>query len=326
MPQKLDELRTLAIKLFEAGEKVKGKHGKHVWGHDPRDWRDQPSETIEVWEAVAREAYARVTIRRVGDETERANEAEEALRQISVMVCDRDPSDDEGSSVEGILEDVEHTLKHEWWKMRITKESNPDAAYTVPDRLLALAVMLRGRGEIWTAEMLEERAKLCEEAAHEVEDGHKFMNVMEELLMRMRAVTPPRPPDTDIQWAKEPANPWGKTSPAPDPNKLEKAVMEKTSVFKGEEWDAYRPGEDKQFPEKFVSRRKGAFCTVVNTIEELRENAKLCQVTLRWRDENLAGAGSAAPRDAHPSGGNQPRTPAPACHPTDCDCSACSPN
>ncbi len=105
MSQKLDELRTLAIALFEACEKKKAEHGPDIWGGEhPQDWRNAPTETVEVWEAVARVAFDSVTQCRSNDEMERADEAEEALRQISVMVCGIDPSDGEGTSPEEIVE------------------------------------------------------------------------------------------------------------------------------------------------------------------------------------------------------------------------------
>jgi len=43
MKQQLDEVRTLAIKLFEAGEKEKRKQPKHIWDGQTRTWRDLPS-------------------------------------------------------------------------------------------------------------------------------------------------------------------------------------------------------------------------------------------------------------------------------------------
>jgi hypothetical protein len=56
MKQKLDEVRTLAIKLFEAGEREKRKHAKCIWGQS-KEWRDLPSESVAVWDAVAICAY-----------------------------------------------------------------------------------------------------------------------------------------------------------------------------------------------------------------------------------------------------------------------------
>lgn len=56
MKQQLDEVRTLAIKLYEAGKKEKQKQPKYIWGR-VLQWRDLPSETIAVWDAVAICAY-----------------------------------------------------------------------------------------------------------------------------------------------------------------------------------------------------------------------------------------------------------------------------
>jgi hypothetical protein len=56
MKQKLDEVRTLAIKLYEAGQKEKRKQPKEIWGDTT--WRDLPSESVAVWDAVAICAYA----------------------------------------------------------------------------------------------------------------------------------------------------------------------------------------------------------------------------------------------------------------------------
>ena len=57
MKQKLDEVRMLAIKLFEAAEAEKRKHPEYVWGLTGRRWRDLPSESVAVWDAVAICAY-----------------------------------------------------------------------------------------------------------------------------------------------------------------------------------------------------------------------------------------------------------------------------
>ena len=54
--QQLDKVRTLAIKLFEAGEAEKSKQPKYIWG-ETRQWRDLPSESVAVWDAVAMCAY-----------------------------------------------------------------------------------------------------------------------------------------------------------------------------------------------------------------------------------------------------------------------------
>jgi hypothetical protein len=57
MKQKLDEARTLAIKLFKAGESEKRKQPKHIWDGQIRTWRDLPSESVAVWDAIAIAAY-----------------------------------------------------------------------------------------------------------------------------------------------------------------------------------------------------------------------------------------------------------------------------
>ena len=57
MKQTLDEARTLAIKLFEAGEAEKRKQPKHIWEGQTRTWRDLPSESVAVWDAIAIAAY-----------------------------------------------------------------------------------------------------------------------------------------------------------------------------------------------------------------------------------------------------------------------------
>jgi hypothetical protein len=54
MKQKLDELRTLAVKLFEAGQTEKRRQSPEIWGEDRnRKFRDLPSESVKVWDAVA---------------------------------------------------------------------------------------------------------------------------------------------------------------------------------------------------------------------------------------------------------------------------------
>ena len=61
MKQKLDEIRTLAIKLHRASEAEKMKQPKAIWGQSKaRVWRDLPSESVDVWDAVAMEAYKRL--------------------------------------------------------------------------------------------------------------------------------------------------------------------------------------------------------------------------------------------------------------------------
>jgi hypothetical protein len=52
--QKLDEVRTLAVKLYEAGQTEKRNQPKNIWGSDiVRKFRDLPSESVAVWDAVA---------------------------------------------------------------------------------------------------------------------------------------------------------------------------------------------------------------------------------------------------------------------------------
>jgi len=58
--QQLDAARTLAIQLFEAGEAEKRKQPKHIWDGQLRTWRDLPSESVAVWDAIAIEAYRRL--------------------------------------------------------------------------------------------------------------------------------------------------------------------------------------------------------------------------------------------------------------------------
>lgn len=54
MKQKLDKLRTLAVKLFEAGQTEKRKQSVEIWGEGRNlKFRDLPSESVEVWDAIA---------------------------------------------------------------------------------------------------------------------------------------------------------------------------------------------------------------------------------------------------------------------------------
>lgn len=54
MRQKLDAVRTLAVKLYEAGQVEKRKQPMEVWGSDRyRKFRDMPSEGVAVWDAIA---------------------------------------------------------------------------------------------------------------------------------------------------------------------------------------------------------------------------------------------------------------------------------
>ena len=56
MKQKLDEIRTLAIKLYEAGQKEKRKHPKQL-GVANLAWRELSPTAIAVWDSVAICAY-----------------------------------------------------------------------------------------------------------------------------------------------------------------------------------------------------------------------------------------------------------------------------
>lgn len=60
MKQKLDEVRTLAIKLFEAGQAEKRRQPKEIWGGNIQTWRDLPKESVAVWDAIAICAYKRL--------------------------------------------------------------------------------------------------------------------------------------------------------------------------------------------------------------------------------------------------------------------------
>lgn len=56
-----------------------------------------------------------------------------------------------------------------------------------------------------------------------------------------------------------------------------------TSVYAGETWTAYRPGEDERFTDAWVSRDgTGDLCTCVNSKKVLIANAKHNQVRLKW--------------------------------------------
>ena len=59
--QQLDECRTLAIKLYEAGQQEKRKQKPEIWGSDrDRRWRDLPSESVAVWDAIALAAFKHI--------------------------------------------------------------------------------------------------------------------------------------------------------------------------------------------------------------------------------------------------------------------------
>jgi hypothetical protein len=77
MKQKLDEVRTLAIKLFEASEAEKRKQPKHIWGGQTRTWRDLPSESVAVWDAIAICAYRQ--LKRPNDPDQRPGESPKTL-------------------------------------------------------------------------------------------------------------------------------------------------------------------------------------------------------------------------------------------------------
>lgn len=50
--QKLDEVRTLAIKLFKASQAEKRQQPPEIWGR-VCEWVDLPSESVAVWDAIA---------------------------------------------------------------------------------------------------------------------------------------------------------------------------------------------------------------------------------------------------------------------------------
>ena len=62
------------------------------------------------------------------------------------------------------------------------------------------------------------------------------------------------------------------------------AATKPKSVYAGETWLAYRPGEDHRFKKDWVSRTQtGVLCSAVSSRADLVENARLCQVKLKWR-------------------------------------------
>lgn len=68
------------------------------------------------------------------------------------------------------------------------------------------------------------------------------------------------------------------------------------SIFKGETWLAYRPGEDVTFKDAWVSRtERGVMCSVVNSKQDLIANAKLCKVRLKWQNDKLRDGGPTTP-------------------------------
>jgi hypothetical protein len=60
MKQKLDELRTLAVNLFEAGQREKRAQPPSIWSNGDLQFRDLPSESVKYWDAIAAEAYKRL--------------------------------------------------------------------------------------------------------------------------------------------------------------------------------------------------------------------------------------------------------------------------
>lgn len=64
MKQSLDRLRTLAVELFEAGQREKRKQPPHIWGENRfLKFSELPTESIALWDAVALAAL--VSIRRL---------------------------------------------------------------------------------------------------------------------------------------------------------------------------------------------------------------------------------------------------------------------
>lgn len=55
--QTLEDVRTLAIKLYNASRKEMLSQPKHIWGRPLCKFRDLPSESVAVWDAVAIRAY-----------------------------------------------------------------------------------------------------------------------------------------------------------------------------------------------------------------------------------------------------------------------------
>lgn len=65
------------------------------------------------------------------------------------------------------------------------------------------------------------------------------------------------------------------------------------SVYAGETWTAYRPGEDERFTDAWVSRdRSGDLCTCVNSKKVLIANAKHNQVRLKWYNAEIRRGGA----------------------------------
>jgi hypothetical protein len=55
------------------------------------------------------------------------------------------------------------------------------------------------------------------------------------------------------------------------------------SIYIGQTWRAYKPGEDKVFSTSWVTRNSsGEMMSCVSSLEELIKNAILCKVRLKW--------------------------------------------
>jgi len=62
MKQQLDKLRTLSVRLFEAGQTEKRKQPLEIWaGNRDLKFRDLPSESVKVCDAIALEAFKCLT-------------------------------------------------------------------------------------------------------------------------------------------------------------------------------------------------------------------------------------------------------------------------
>ncbi len=61
MKQKLDEVRTLAVQMFNAGQRKKREQPSYIWGASRElQFRHLPSEHVEVLDAMACEAMKRL--------------------------------------------------------------------------------------------------------------------------------------------------------------------------------------------------------------------------------------------------------------------------
>lgn len=61
--QQLDEVRTLAVKLFEAGQVEKRKQPPEIWGGQRHlKFEHLPSESVAVWDAIAIEAFRHINV------------------------------------------------------------------------------------------------------------------------------------------------------------------------------------------------------------------------------------------------------------------------